>query len=335
MTDTDTAAQAGRTLLPNTLDVAVTRLAANTPPPRSGAGRTREGALAGGPGAGADSAMSGGSASTAANGRPDRSRAPATGDQLFQRADGGARYAEYASRWHDSRATLWGLVDTWARLLVAVAASLSALSLVTSSAIVTATLSVLTAVASALNAALEPAQKEGRNRRAAADYRPLARDLGALATETMSLISGHEETVYADGAYRGRWVGPPGLTSERLAGMASDLQDLEIRLYAIMDAAPSLNRTKRPDYAPRTRYGLQRMARRLARKQQALMVEDAFNQSQPLDDLTALHIPELLPRTRWGMRRLEKRLHERVDLQRALREIQDEAFDETTGEERR
>lgn len=69
-------------------------------------------------------------------------RPPADAHDLWYRVDETAHYAASASAWHEHRSTWWDVTDTWARPLIAVAAALTALSLVMANDVVTAGLAV-------------------------------------------------------------------------------------------------------------------------------------------------------------------------------------------------
>lgn len=185
---------------------------------------------------------------------------PADAQELGARADDTWRYASRASAWHDDRASRWDVADTWGRLLVAVAASLSALSLVASNATATAVLAITTAVVSALNSALDPADKFARHRRAAKEYRPIARDLAALRAEVAARPPTGPELTALNGAY----------------------QELVASLDAVDDTAPAIGRRRTADLTPRTRWGLERLRRRLALRQEAMALQAQYAAGVPL-----------------------------------------------------
>jgi hypothetical protein len=212
--------------------------------------------------------------------------APRTPWQLRYRAHYDYDWAAYAADWHDLRASRWTLADTWLRLIVAVAASFSALSLFAESPAITGAFAVATALVSALNAAVDPPQRAIRNRKAATDYRHLTRVFSTLCGNIDAIL----ETRYIQ-----RWIADPktGLPCDQgyyadgemspseQADLAGELMNFEDALETVDDSAPPIGRllARTPDGAPLTRFGLWRYR---ARAKRALAYKALRKQYEPL-----------------------------------------------------
>lgn len=206
---------------------------------------------------------------------------------LKARSDAGYGRSSYAGEWHDLRANRWSLVDTYGRLLVALAAALSALSLISSNGTATAVLAVTTAVCSALNAALSPAQRSAGHRAAARDYRHCSRLFGGLC-----------DAVGADTEVR----------YESLPGLGSNGNIQELGMYLAGDLPPQ---------------DLERYGDDLLQYERLLeKVEDA---SPPIARLLA-RSPDGTPRSAFGMRAFERQAQRRVEFAKLQRQYDLEAM---------
>src|SRR5690606_21413081 len=90
---------------------------------------------------------------------PRRGLLPGNTSDLYERA-----YALWSTVWasndrHSVTASRWGLLDTWARLVLALIAALSAVTLISEQPNTALGFAIATAVFSAINAALDPAAR--------------------------------------------------------------------------------------------------------------------------------------------------------------------------------
>jgi hypothetical protein len=99
------------------------------------------------------------------------------------KADVGAR-----TKRHEDRSRRWDYVASWGGLVVALAAALSAASLLADRSPVAVGMSLATAVAAAVNAAFDPQRKATGHQEAARGYRHCDRSLTRLATTTSQCV---------------------------------------------------------------------------------------------------------------------------------------------------
>lgn len=200
---------------------------------------------------------------------------PVNGDELVPMVEGYYRYAWWTNERYQVLASRWALLDSWLRLVVALAAALSALSLFADNAEVTAVFAVVTAVVSALNAAWNPAERAKTHRVAAQRYGHMERPFGSM----LSALHSRLRTVYG----RHRTIDPDNgqvtqrveyfqreLTKSELERYWTELNALVDKLEKIDDEAPPLNRlfATPEDGVPRTRLGVWREKRRMRRQKQ-------------------------------------------------------------------
>jgi hypothetical protein len=175
---------------------------------------------------------------------------------------------------HDILAGRWSTLDMWARLVLALSAALSAVSLLGTNPVVTGTLAVITAIISAVNAALDPATRAQRHRQAARDFRHAERRLGAL----VGTVRSETGTAYVGDAKDGYYI-QQELTDAERAALGERLLQFEDELEAVLDAAPPVNRIVGD--TPRTALGLRRLQRRLQRQIMAdKMREEMYEMSR-------------------------------------------------------
>lgn len=189
-------------------------------------------------------------------GRPVRATGlpPANVGDLLERA---GQVYQASGGWNDRQDVLggrWSTVDIWARLILAVTASLSAVSLLGSSPVATGVFAVTTAVVSAANAALDPAGRAAQHRRAAREFRHVLRRSVELQ-QFAQPEPGREDIARDD--------------PKVFASLGNVLVQLENDMDAALDAAPPLNRLLRWTGTPRTRWGVRRLERQYARQVQA------------------------------------------------------------------
>lgn len=202
---------------------------------------------------------------TARGATPRSAIAPRTAWQLEYRTKSDYSYVAFAADWHDLRSNRWAVVDTWIRLVVAVSASFSALSLFAQNAIATGILATATALVSALNAAVDPSQRATRHRKAAKDYRHHIRLLSGLVGNIDSILeTKYQAQLHTDpttGEVRDEGYYYQGEMSEqdRIA-LTDELMALEDGLETVDDASPPISRllARRPDGVPLTKLGLWR-----------------------------------------------------------------------------
>lgn len=196
---------------------------------------------------------------------PTRGLTPTTDWDLRARADAAWGSAWWWNEKHDVLAGRWATLDTWARLILALTASLSAVSLLADYPLASGVLAVTTAIFSAINAALDPATRASSHRQASRDFRHVERRLGALLGTVNSLT----ETGY-DPARQDPYYQMELAPSERVS-LGEQLLRLEDDLEAVQDVAPQINRLvgEEANVAPRTAWGMRRLRRRLERQVEA------------------------------------------------------------------
>jgi hypothetical protein len=89
-------------------------------------------------------------------------------------------YAQDRAETHDVRAGRWDFVSSSTRLVVALSAAVSSISLLADNTTVTLTFSLLTAIISALNAAFNPPDAATHHRQSAKEYSAIVRRLDLL-----------------------------------------------------------------------------------------------------------------------------------------------------------
>ncbi|KAB7746572.1 hypothetical protein GA707_03555 [Nostocoides sp. F2B08] len=189
---------------------------------------------------------------------------PTTDWDLKARVHGAWANAWWWNEKHDILAGRWATLDTWARLVLALTASLSAVSLLSDNPIATGIFAVATAIFSAINAALDPAARAANHRRASRDFRHAERRLGTM----LGAISSMTETAYDPSAERYVQL---ELTSDDRAYFGEQLLRLEDDLETVQDAAPPINRLtgEQTNTVPKTSWGMRRLQRRLQRQKEA------------------------------------------------------------------
>lgn len=112
---------------------------------------------------------------------------------LRNRSRSGVSWCELARRAHGGRASAWGVTGTWIRVVTALAAALSALSVVTAIDGATIGLTLTTAILSTLNATLDPAGRAERHRKAHKEYARLVRHFADLDSAVLAQASVREQ----------------------------------------------------------------------------------------------------------------------------------------------
>lgn len=196
---------------------------------------------------------------------PTRGLVPANDWDLRARAEGAFSGAWWWYEKHDVLAGRWATLDTWARLVLALTASLSAVSLLADDPLVTGVLAVTTAVFSAINAALDPASRASAHHQAARDFRHVERRLGTLLGTVHSLTGTGYDPDRSDPYYQIE------LTPSDRALLGAQLLGLEDDLEAVQDAAPQINRLvgEKANAVPRTAWGMRRLRRHLEHQREA------------------------------------------------------------------
>lgn len=167
---------------------------------------------------------------------------------------------------HQVIGSRWDVVDSWGRLVTALAASLSALTLFADNKAATATFAIAAAVVASLNAAWTPADRAERHRKTYKDYVALERPLAELGF----LLHDRTDTLYdpTSGEYYAT-----GMTTAELGDAWEKFQSCNAQLETIMRNAPVLNRVLGGDGTPRTAWGMKRLRKRVGRRQE---VEDLY-----------------------------------------------------------
>lgn len=172
---------------------------------------------------------------------------PSSFREMNARAQGVYFLVDQARRAHEARTLRWSQVSTWTKLIVAVVAAVSAVSLIADNATLTAVLAITTAVASAISAAVDPARRASEHTRAARDLRReerIAQQLGLVTSD----LDENEATL------------DPG--DQRTQQLLSTLVRLEEAVDSTRDQAPFVGRLNGddPDFdyqrIPRTDHGV-------------------------------------------------------------------------------
>lgn len=155
-------------------------------------------------------------------------------------------------------ASRWSVLDTWIRLILAVVAAVSAITLLQEQPQLALAFALTTALLSAVNPALDPASRSKEHRAVSYGLRHVERNAGQL----LGLVHSKLDT---------RLDGPPGhesytrgtLTDTDLAAYGKRLVDLETDADELLDKAPPLNRLRSSEFRyPRTEAGFSRLKRR-------------------------------------------------------------------------
>ena len=195
-------------------------------------------------------------------------------DELVRRVADLYGYVFERNDRHHVSASWWSVTDTWTRVALALAASLSAVSLLAENATVTAIFAITTAVGSALNAALDPAQRAAKHRAAARDFRRLIWRVDQLSSSvqgTEKQYVSHTEIDSQGVPYDAHYYAFP---SSELQSFSEELAGCEANLEQIEDSAPPVNHLVRidPNGTPRTKWGLRRLRKYYARQQEAAQI---------------------------------------------------------------
>ena len=200
---------------------------------------------------GADTSAGNGTAPETPKGAvPVLARQPRTAralrDQVYALA---SQVWEQKSR-HEVIAGRWSVVGGWTRLVVALAASLSTVSVLSKNETAAIVFSVSTAVISALNAAYSPADTAKAHHAAASRF---ARSWRRLDDMLYVFDSNDDGTIYiADTPYTpdgepydaGYYATGFRLTREDLGPLTRQLADIQAEIEATQDAAPPLNQLR-------------------------------------------------------------------------------------------
>ncbi len=177
---------------------------------------------------------------------------PLSQNQLADAIETDFRYTREKADAHDIRAGRWDVVAKWARLVVALTAAVSAISLIADNAALTMAFSITTAIIAAINAAFNPPDTSAKHRQAAKEYVLLARRLGLLSRRvTRSLPAGST------------------LPETDLAPVYQVYMQYRLDLEQADERAPALNTLRRAkeDSEPTSWWGLWRFKRRLHYRQ--------------------------------------------------------------------
>lgn len=209
---------------------------------------------------------------------PRRGLPPGSGSELYDRA-----YWLWDEAWnynerHDLIAGRWALLDIWARLILAVVAALSAITLLQEQAQLALVFALVTAVLSAVNAALEPSTRSRAARLASHSFRHIERSAGQL----LGAVRARRGTAFVGTSEQGRYIQVEPSPAE-LREFGDRLVALEAEVDEVLDKAPPINRLRssRPRY-PHTRWGVRRMRGRLARQKEVDELFAAANRQAPL-----------------------------------------------------
>jgi hypothetical protein len=141
------------------------------------------------------------------------------------------------------------VVDTWAKLIVALGAALSTVAILANNEVFSIFFAVSTAIVSALNAALSPPDVSSAHDRAARDYgRPL-RHLGEMfyaLDSRKKVVYEPQEVASEGGTYdAGQWVDHYTVESDLLDELWKDFSRTKNEIDEIEQRAPALNRLRR------------------------------------------------------------------------------------------
>lgn len=175
---------------------------------------------------------------------------------------------------HEVRAARWDVLAAWARLIVALSAAVSSISLLADNTVVTTAFSVLTAVVAGLNAAFNPSDSASQHRRAAKEYQLIRRRLDLLWRQ-----------IRPEGPDDGpshRYSTGPTFQEEDLGSLFEIFLDYRAQIEAADERAPAINRLSRdrPSRHKSVRtwswWRLQRWKKSLEREAKARRLEKEF-----------------------------------------------------------
>jgi hypothetical protein len=154
---------------------------------------------------------------------------PRTPEALTKRAKAVAfRVREQQTR-HELRASRWSLFAAWSRLIVALAATLSTISVLADDEMAALAFSLSTAIMTALNAAFTPSTAESAHRAAAKGF---SRCFARLDELLYTLDSGDDDSK---------------LTKAELCRLSQELVRIEAQIESVVEAAPPDNCYRKPD----------------------------------------------------------------------------------------
>jgi hypothetical protein len=204
---------------------------------------------------------------------------PANAGNLLAQIEAEASRVYWLKSRHDIRAGRWALVDTWARLVVALGATLSTVSALASDQTLTLVFAIATAIISAVNAAVSPPDVSAANGQAARDYAPPMRRLGELlyaleshrTDERVPEVGHVDGTPYDASYYRDQFTMPTELLDECWA----DFCQVTDQIDEIERRAPSINQLRQhrgrldDNRDPQTFWEFRRFARALKYRDKA------------------------------------------------------------------
>lgn len=213
---------------------------------------------------------------------------PTNGWDLLDRARNLYGFVYTTRDRHDVLASRWDFLNSWSKLAVALAASLSAVSLIASNEALTAVFAITTAVVSAVNAAWDPATRAARHRVASREFRRLGNRLYPLVQRAQSgQLTGYRPNYVYDetsGQYRdeGQYY-QMELSDEELKELSSELLKCEEEIDKIADSGPALSHlwSHDPYRVPRTAWGVHRLERRIKRERNTAELFGQLSASMP------------------------------------------------------
>ncbi len=199
---------------------------------------------------------------------------PTTDWDLLQRVQSDLAWVSRNSEAYQRLSGMWAMLDSSAKLIAALTASLSVLTYFADRGTWSVVFSVVTAVVTALNVALNPGDRAAAHRRTSKDYRHLQRPIANILTA----IEGKTGTVYEEAPACDLGTGQvrdQGHFS-RLALSADDLglywaqfSPYQERIEEIDENSPDLNRWLSGTSEPRSAIGVALLKRRLRHARQA------------------------------------------------------------------
>jgi hypothetical protein len=153
---------------------------------------------------------------------------PRTPEALAKRAKAVACKVRERQTRHELRASRWSLFAAWTRLIVALAATLSTISVFTENEMAALGFSLSTAIMTALNAAFTPSTAESAHRAAAKGF---SRCFARLDELLYTLEPGGDDSK---------------LTKAELCQLSQELVRIEAQIESVSEAAPPDNCYRKP-----------------------------------------------------------------------------------------
>jgi hypothetical protein len=198
---------------------------------------------------------------------------PINGRELLRQAGDDLSYVIWRRERHSVLASMYGLYDTIARVAIAIAAALSAVTVIADSLAWATALSIVTAVLSAVNATVKPGETAERHWKTARAFDAAVRSLGDVVSQARAKMGAAEPPETAYDSTTGRYYDAANpdvqeLDRHDLQVLVAGYRQCRLDIEASESGAPNLYRFhsaddyEDPDH-PMTLVGYLRLRKRL------------------------------------------------------------------------